>query len=368
MSSKYDFVKVKVRIEGEHYYVLSRYLLSRMLTFSEIPSMSASKIALEVKKILVDGGNLEIAQEDLQRELFAVVKEHGFGDRNIRLFTTMTHFYTERIPLVVLVAGTGCTGKSTIARTLGSRLNNHHVVDCEVMLEALLAVSEPTAGGGMLREPLWFLDCTTQELVAEWHRRCELVAQAVAGDIEKALAEGKVLILEGSLLNIALYEPYVRKAARCNGIFLSFVLSPPPKKDRNVMVESWLGARAHLASHLSIPQLHRAMLERFDAVAAAHSRAIDAMTASLCTSPSAISSGHGRASFPSSPPLGAAPQEPSSLPAPPASTAGRRPVTIHVEVDKQSSIVNSMHGVLLDHIIPEINVRKQRREEEAAPA
>ena len=38
-SSKYDFVKIKVRLGThlEHYYILSRFLLSRMLTVITLP-------------------------------------------------------------------------------------------------------------------------------------------------------------------------------------------------------------------------------------------------------------------------------------------------------------------------------------------
>lgn len=43
-SSKYDFVKVKVWLgdNADHYYVLSRFLLSRMLTVTKVLSFSLS--------------------------------------------------------------------------------------------------------------------------------------------------------------------------------------------------------------------------------------------------------------------------------------------------------------------------------------
>ncbi|XLU50371.1 hypothetical protein S245_045185, partial [Arachis hypogaea] len=55
-SSKYNFVKVTVRLgdNADHYYVLSRFLLSRMLTVTKIPNHVAIKIALELKKLLID--------------------------------------------------------------------------------------------------------------------------------------------------------------------------------------------------------------------------------------------------------------------------------------------------------------------------
>ena len=63
-ASKYDYVKVKVLLgeDRNHYYVLSRFLISRSLTVTKIPHLKANKIALELKKYLVDSGLLEIPQ------------------------------------------------------------------------------------------------------------------------------------------------------------------------------------------------------------------------------------------------------------------------------------------------------------------
>jgi hypothetical protein len=41
--SKYDFIKVRVTL-GEHFYVLSRFLVSRMLTLCKIHHLDAVKI------------------------------------------------------------------------------------------------------------------------------------------------------------------------------------------------------------------------------------------------------------------------------------------------------------------------------------
>ena len=45
-----------------HYYVLSRFLISRMLTVTKVPHQKAIKIALDVKKHLVDNDRLDITQ------------------------------------------------------------------------------------------------------------------------------------------------------------------------------------------------------------------------------------------------------------------------------------------------------------------
>ncbi len=55
-------VKVWLGDDRAHYYVLSRFLVSRSLTVTKIPHMKAVKIALELKKYCVDNDLLDIAQ------------------------------------------------------------------------------------------------------------------------------------------------------------------------------------------------------------------------------------------------------------------------------------------------------------------
>ena len=51
--SKYDFIKVKVSLE-DHFYVFSRFLISRILTLIKVKPKDSIRITLEVKKILVE--------------------------------------------------------------------------------------------------------------------------------------------------------------------------------------------------------------------------------------------------------------------------------------------------------------------------
>ena len=52
--------------DQDHYYVLSRFLISRMLTVTKLPPLKAVKIALELKKHLVDGERLNLTQVCVQ--------------------------------------------------------------------------------------------------------------------------------------------------------------------------------------------------------------------------------------------------------------------------------------------------------------
>nr|ACF22760.1 2-phosphoglycerate kinase [Brachypodium distachyon] len=91
-SSKYDFVKVKVWLgeNADHYYVLSRFLLSRMLTVTKIPNHVAIKIALELKKLLVDNSLLDVSQSDLEANLFKLMEKRGYGEDYISRYKMMT--------------------------------------------------------------------------------------------------------------------------------------------------------------------------------------------------------------------------------------------------------------------------------------
>jgi len=58
-------VRVWLGTDQDHYYVLSRFLVSRMLTVTKLPPLKAVKIALELKKALVDTERLNLTQVGL---------------------------------------------------------------------------------------------------------------------------------------------------------------------------------------------------------------------------------------------------------------------------------------------------------------
>ena len=60
--SKYDMIKVKVHIE-DHFYVLSRYLISRHLRMIAIPEPDCIKISMKIKKSILP--EKEISHENL---------------------------------------------------------------------------------------------------------------------------------------------------------------------------------------------------------------------------------------------------------------------------------------------------------------
>nr|XP_029148472.1 uncharacterized protein LOC112750479 isoform X1 [Arachis hypogaea] len=94
-----------------------------MLTVTKIPNHVAIKIALELKKLLIDNSLLYVSQSNLEVNLFKVMERRGYREEYISHYKMMTRFHHQRVPLVILVCGTACVGKSTIATQLAQRLN-----------------------------------------------------------------------------------------------------------------------------------------------------------------------------------------------------------------------------------------------------
>lgn len=202
--SKYDFVKVKVWLgdNADHYYVFSRFLLSRMLTVTKIPNHVAIKIALELKKLLVDNSLLDVSQYDLEANLFKLMERRGYGEEYISRYRMMTRFHHQRVPLVILVCGTACVGKSTIATQLAQRLNLPNVLQTDMVYELLRTSTDAPLSSS----PVWARNfSSSEELVTEFVRECRIVRKGLAGDLKKAMKDGKPIIIEGIHLDPSIY-------------------------------------------------------------------------------------------------------------------------------------------------------------------
>ena len=245
--SKYDYVKVRVWLTEEdvadderiglgstkkHYYVLSRFLLARMLTASGVPKKKATQIMLELKKKLVDENRLDISQKQLEREIFSLLETKGFSEKYVESFGMITSFYHRKIPLIVLICGTACVGKSMIATHLAERLNLPNVLQTDLFAQ-IIRMSE---GSPMHQKPLWERETVSLEeapspgpadgdggaspasapcaipmgersspLLHEFRRECACVRRSLEGDLEKTLQDGKSIILEGTYLDPAMF-------------------------------------------------------------------------------------------------------------------------------------------------------------------
>ncbi|XWS59409.1 hypothetical protein CRYUN_Cryun08bG0119400 [Craigia yunnanensis] len=54
-----------------------------MLTITKIPNHVAIKIALEIKKLIIDNSLLDVSQSDLESNLFKLMQRRGYGEEYI---------------------------------------------------------------------------------------------------------------------------------------------------------------------------------------------------------------------------------------------------------------------------------------------
>ncbi|PIN21817.1 hypothetical protein CDL12_05478 [Handroanthus impetiginosus] len=173
-----------------------------MLTVTKIPNHVAIKIALELKKLLIDNSLLDVSQSDLEANLFKLMERRGYGEEYINRYKMMTRFHHLRVPLVILVCGTACVGKSTIATQLAQRLNLPNVLQTDMVYELLRTATDAP----LTSSPVWARDFnSSEELITEFCRECRIVRKGLAGDLKKAMKDGKPIIIEGIHLDPSIY-------------------------------------------------------------------------------------------------------------------------------------------------------------------
>ncbi|EGC39490.1 hypothetical protein DICPUDRAFT_74916 [Dictyostelium purpureum] len=232
-SSKYDFVKVKVRLEN-HYYVLSRFLISRVLNVTKVDAADSVKISLALKKTLVDQGRLTLTQAELENELFKLLQQYGYGKEYIERYKMTTQFHHQRVPLIILISGPKFIGKSWLATQLAERLNLSTVLQTTLVHDLMYTIikefqpkpnennsdnininsvdnnnnnnnnvqinsNHPGNMFGMPSDPpIAFKNYKTkEELISEFKKECVMIRHGVDTDIEKCFEEGKAIIIEG---------------------------------------------------------------------------------------------------------------------------------------------------------------------------
>jgi 2-phosphoglycerate kinase len=229
-SSKYDFVKVRIWLTDTNHYILSRFLISRFLTSTQIKSSHALSISLELKKRLVDQSQWDYSQSEMERVLFSLMDQYHYGEDYIQLYKMISHFHHERIPLLILISGTGCIGRSLIARRLSERLNLPGVLHMDVIYEMTICPKEPIWHRYYSQETTLVQDyqCEALEL-----RRC------ITPEIQKCIEEGKSLILEGIHLNREIYETWLRERAK-HAMIIPFLLYIEDVHEHETMIKEWM--------------------------------------------------------------------------------------------------------------------------------
>ena len=103
--SKYDVLRVRVWVE-DHFYVFSRFLISRILTVNAIPPKDSIRIAMDLKKLLVEEEKFDVQQGEMEDRLFHIMTtKYNYTEKYMNRYKMMNTFYHQRIPLVILISG-----------------------------------------------------------------------------------------------------------------------------------------------------------------------------------------------------------------------------------------------------------------------
>ncbi|KAI3659900.1 hypothetical protein MP638_003400, partial [Amoeboaphelidium occidentale] len=196
--SKYDFVKVRVYINEKHYYVLSRFLVSRVLTAARVQFAHAIRISLDLKKYLVDQSKLETSQLELEQHLFEIMHDFGYGDIHKNNYRMMSSFHHQRIPIIIFIAGMPCVGKSTLATMLSERLNMPTVLKTDLLCDILRSGFNLLKGSDCGDAPLSLRRFESiVEITDALDNESDLIAKGLHCDFIKCITEGKAMIVEG---------------------------------------------------------------------------------------------------------------------------------------------------------------------------
>jgi 2-phosphoglycerate kinase len=204
--SKYDVLKVRVWLE-DHFFIFSRFLVSRILTLNKVPPKDSIRIAMDLKKLLVEEEKFEVKQSEMENYLFQIMRAYNYGESFVRRYQMVSSFYAQRAPLLILVAGPPVCGKSTLVTQLADRVNVANVLQTSIVTSVMKNILNDRN-----TKPFWGYSESEQSGILNYES--QVVRKGVHTDILKCLQEGKSLIIEGYELDPMLYLHHHEDAPR----------------------------------------------------------------------------------------------------------------------------------------------------------
>ena len=167
-----------------------------------------------MKKSLVDQDKLILTQDDLECELFSLLKEYNYGQEVIHLYKKFYTLHLKKVPMIILVTGPPGLEKPQIAATLADRLNLSITLKTEVVLELLSCMNSQPQMDPKFNDELsqkdtrrisqipsvLALDPLSQrepDWKSQFLQECQDTLVAMKADILKHIQEGKSFIIEG---------------------------------------------------------------------------------------------------------------------------------------------------------------------------
>lgn len=149
------------------------------------------RLALQLKKALVDTDRLEIGQDELESTLFAIMHSNNYGAEFVSRYRLVTQFNSQRLPVIILIAGTPFSGKTSLATLLSERLNAPSLIQSLLVYEVVRSLGSSHTDFCLQHDkPSWLRphSCYDSFLHAFKHEG-SMVRQGLEGDLCKCLDE-----------------------------------------------------------------------------------------------------------------------------------------------------------------------------------
>lgn len=285
---KYDLQKIIIKVNDHHSYILSRYLIARQLSQTLIPYSKAVSFALTLKIYLIDKGIKTLTQSELYATIENILlKDNLSNEKYISRFKTLNDFSLKKIPMLIVIGGAPCTGKSELAMSLSQRLNIPNILQSDLIFE-IFSANEDTGIG----KEFWIVkdnnnneveeqcdkyneephqpapvtkvqtssssSCKKEELKKRYEHalrlykeQCKQVWDLIEPDITKSLKDGKPLLINGLHLDpigfIKTLKNSIRKLfgvdslfdSKCPPMVTAYFLVTAEKNVQEVFMQNW---------------------------------------------------------------------------------------------------------------------------------
>jgi 2-phosphoglycerate kinase len=192
--------------EHEHELPYSKGLTASTLMVTGLGPGRSYAVANEVEKALVEGDKGTVTEAEL-RDLTLEILQREAGEPYVEAYIKWESVRRLDLPMIILIGGTTGVGKSTIATQLASRLGITRVVSTDAVREVLRSAFTPEmfptlysssfTADEAVRQPI---PHSGDRLIIGFREQAAAVAVGAQALIDRAIAEGTDLILEGAHL------------------------------------------------------------------------------------------------------------------------------------------------------------------------
>jgi 2-phosphoglycerate kinase len=201
-----DQRRKRILIEREHGLPYSKGLTASSLMVTGLGPIKSYHVANKVEEELIALGKDAVSEEHLTDLTLEVLRREA-GDAYAQAFVKWQSVSQLDMPLIILLGGATGVGKSTIATQLATRLGITRVISTdavrEVLRSALTSEMFPTLYSSSfeadkaVRQPI---PHSGDRLIIGFREQAQAVAVGAKALIDRAIAEGTDLILEGAHL------------------------------------------------------------------------------------------------------------------------------------------------------------------------